>query len=127
MGRPNLFGANIAGAILSALGPGVLDATLVRRTAGTRPVGQVTAGLTSGETQVSYPCKGFIDEWGKFRTEASLTEENDRKILLLGASLPDDIDPRPGDLITIEARTYTIIGPVDRDPAGATFTCRGRP
>lgn len=137
MGRPNLFNANIAGAINAALGPNVLDATLTRHTHGTRNPAAVTGGQTVGATTTGYPCKGFIDEWtsGRLGSTAerfggragSLVEENDRKIILLGASLPDAIDPQPGDTITIEGRDYTVTGPVDRDPAGATFTCRGRP
>jgi hypothetical protein len=137
MGRPNLFGADIAGAIFAALGSQVLDATLTRTTAGTRTPGSLTAGQTSGEAETSYPCKGFIDSWSDFRLGATaeryggrsgtLVEDSDRKIILLGKSLPDDIDPRPGDMITIEDRVYTIVGPVERDPAGATFTCRGQP
>lgn len=127
MTRPDLFNANIAGAINSALGPLVLSATLTRHTHGTRNPASVTAGLTVGATTTAYPCKGFIDEWSKANEPKTLVEENDRKIVLLGGSLPDAIDPQTGDTITIEGRDYIVTGPVMRDPAGATFTCRGRP
>lgn len=137
MGRPNLFGADIAGAILGALGSQVLDAVLTRKTPGTRGPGAITAGQTVGETTTSYPCKGFTDQWRRSNLGSTaeryggrtgtLVEENDRKIVLLGASLPDDIDPQEGDVIQIEGQSFTIVGAIDRDPAGATFACRGRP
>jgi len=132
-GRPNIFGANIAAQIAKGLGPLMLPATLIKKTAGTRGAGVLTEGRNVGDSTTSYACKGFVDEYkqshlgaGAGREGATLIQEGDRKITLLGGTLPDAIDPAPGDLITIEGETYTIAGPVKRDPAAATFECQGR-
>jgi hypothetical protein len=126
MGRPDLFGADIAGAIMEALGDGLLDATLTRVTPGTRNGSALTAGRVVGEVVTSYACKGFTDDYSNRDIDGTTIRNGDRKILLLGKSLPDAIDPQPGDLITIEGRAWRISGPVKRDPAGATFECQVR-
>lgn len=133
-GRPTLFGVNLSKIMASAMGPGLLAATLIRKTQGTRAPGSLTAGRNNGDSSDSYSCRGFVDEYRQRHKgaasggrEPSLIQEGDRKITLLGGTLPDNIDPRPGDKITIEGATYTVIGPVKRDPAAATFECQGRP
>lgn len=134
MARPVLFGVDIAGELNRAMGPLMLAATLTRTTPGTRPAGQLTAGLTNGDTTTAYPCRGFTEEWREGRLGSTadggraqtLVRAGDRKISIFGASLPDAIDPRDGDTITIEGATYTIVGDVTRDPVAAVFVCRGR-
>jgi hypothetical protein len=136
MSRPILFGVDIAGAINQAMGPLMLSATLIRRTPGTRGAGALSAGRTVGDTTTSYPCKGFTEAYKQSYMggtaeraggrEATLVQVGDRKISLLGASLPDAIDPAPGDQITIEGKTFTIVGDVQRDPVAALFVCQGR-
>ncbi len=125
-GRPSLFGVPIAKVLASAMGAGLLPATLIRKTAGTRTPGALTGGQNDGDTTATYSCRGFIDSYSQRHAKGSLIQEGDRKITLLGGTLPDTIDPQPGDQITIEGGTYTIVGPVDRDPAAATFECQGR-
>lgn len=132
-GRPILFGVNLSKIMAQAMGSKLLTATLIRKTQGTRSAGSLTAGRNTGDSTDSYACKGFTDEYSqrhqgsaRGREDRTLTQEGDRKITLLGGTLPDNIDPRPGDKITIEGATYTVIGPVKRDPAAATFECRGR-
>lgn len=121
--RPNLFGANIAGEVNAALGPGLLPATLTRTTAGTRDPPALSGGETVGQASASYACRGFLDEYTAREITGTLVRASDRKAVLLGKSLPDDIDPMPGDVIAIEGANWRIVGPVKRDPAGATFTC----
>ncbi len=132
-GRPNLFGANIAATLAAAMGPLMLSATLIRKTAGARAPGDLTGGRNTGAQTDSYSCRGFVDEYNqrhigaaRGREDRTLIQAGDRKITLFGGTLPTAIDPRPGDLIRIEGATYTIVGPVKRDPAGATFECQGR-
>lgn len=119
-----LFGVNISGIIKQVVGPGVLDAVLTKTTPGTRTVGALTAG--TNPTTTDYPCRGFIDSQAvKFRS--GTTVQNGRKVVVL---IGDTIDggavaPEPGDRIMIEGTTYVIPegGTIDRDPAGATYTC----
>lgn len=135
MTRPNLFKANIAKKLAAKLGPKVLAATLTRKAAGTRGAGALTAGQVVGASEVSYTCRGFTDEFDASKIQngkgggpavyGSLIAANLRTITILGGSLPDDIDPKPGDVITIEGADWYVLD-VFRDPAGATFECVGR-
>lgn len=133
--RPNLFGADIAGQIYKALGNSLLDATLTRVTAGTRDAAALTAGQVVDASSTSYPCKGFIEDYRDGEIDGTAIRHGDRKIILLGKSLPDSIDPLPGDVIAIEGESWVIVPAagdgrvargVNRDPAGATFACQAR-
>lgn len=127
--RPDIFGADIAGAIFEAMGADLLPATLTRPIHGARDPANLTAGLTvygAGDPQsASYPCRGFSDDYADGQVDGTLIMLGDRKILLLGKSLPDTVDPLPGDLIAIEGASWRVIA-VKRDPAGATFECQVR-
>lgn len=125
MTRPNLFGANIAGAIFDAMGSDMLPATLTRVTGGTRNPASLTGGPVVDETATDYACRGFVESYTAREIDGTLVRDSDRKVILLGGSLPDDIDPRPGDRVNIEGETWKVVR-VERDPAGATFTCQAR-
>ena len=123
MGNP-LFGVNISKLIKDNIGPGVLDATLIKSTPGTRTPGNLTGG--TNPTEVSYPCKGFIDVQRVRFMNGTQVRDGSKIIVLVG----DTIDgPVPGDRITIEGTTYAIPvdGTIDRDPAAAVYTCEVRP
>ena len=125
MGRPDLFGADICGAIFDALGDSMLAATLTRITPGTRAGGSLTGGQTVSPTTVAYDCRGMCEDYTTREIDGTNVRQGDRKIMLLGGSLPDDIDPQPGDAIVIEGASWKVIR-VERDPAGATFSCQAR-
>lgn len=127
MGNP-LFGVDISGIIKDNIGPGVLDATLIKFTPGTRTPGQLTGG--TNPTNASFPCRGFIDKQMNRDRDGTLISDGTVKIVLIG----DTIDsgnaasaPTTNDRVTIEGKTYTISGPVDRDPAAATYTFMAKP
>lgn len=134
MARPDIFGADIAGAIFDALGGDVFDATLTRRNTaslGDRDPASLTAGLTTfddpEDAETAWAAKGFIDHYRDGQIDGTLIQRGDRKIILLGKSLPDSVDPEPGDAITIEGIAWRIVeAGVMRDPSGATFTCQVR-
>lgn len=117
----NLFGANISGEILKAIGPGVLAATLTKVTPGTRTVGQLTGG--TNPTSATYTGRGFIDVYDEKRMPATSVQEGDRFIVLIGDSFT--VVPEPNDKITIEGETSMIVS-VFRDPDAATYTCQTR-
>ncbi len=119
---PNLFGIDIAGLIndeISAAG-GVLDATLIVVTPGTRTGGNLTGG--TNPTEVSKTAKGFKDTLKILRPEEVVENATD-VILLLGDSIEDLAVPKTADKITIESETKTILK-VIRDPAAATYLCQ---
>lgn len=129
MGNP-LFGVNISKLIKDNIGPGVLDAILLKSTPGTRTPGTLTGG--TNPTEVSYPCKGFIDTQRVRFVNGTQVRDGSKIIVLVGDTI-DGGDPTsapvPGDRITIEGTTYAIPvdGQIDRDPAAAVYTCEVRP
>ena len=119
MGNP-LFGVDISGLIRDNIGPGVNDATLIKVTPGTRTASNLAAGTQP--TNVSYSCKGFVGTLDRNRLEASLVEDADASIALVGDSIASSQVPKPGDRITILGTTYNILS-VEVDPALALYTC----
>lgn len=124
MGIP-LFGQNISGLIKKYIAPGVIDATLVKVTPGTRTPGALTAG--TNPTDTSYPCRGFIDSQAVRFKDGTTTKAGRKVVVLIGDTIDSGsgVAPTPGDRIIIEGTTYVIPedGKVDRDPAAATYTC----
>lgn len=118
MGNP-LFGVNISKLVADNIGPGVLDATLVSHTPGTR-----SADPTAGRqpTSISFPCKGFIDSKSREEIGGTLVKDGDVVIVLLGDTINGGgTAPVLNDRVLIEGKTYRI-GGLDRDPAAATYT-----
>ncbi len=119
----NIFGADIAGQINKALGPLVFDQILIKVTEARDPVDPTLMVPTDTPSD----CKGFIDVFKDDQVDGTLVLRSDHKIVILGASLPSDIVPLPGDRITAEGSTFTIVeNGVKRDPAGATYECQSR-
>lgn len=124
MGNP-LFGVNISKLINDNIGPGVLDATLIVWTAGTRSSSQPTSGTTP--TSVSHGCKGFVDSQATKNLKGTLATDGTKVIVLIGDSINSgNTVPKTKDHVTIEGATYSI-EKIDRDPAAATYTLQARP
>lgn len=122
-----LFGVDISGLIKSAIGPGVLDATLTKSTPGARTPGSLTGG--TNPTTTSYTCKGFLDTQAVQFLDGTAVREGTKVCVLIGDTIDNgNVAPAPGDRITIEGITYVIPegGNIDRDPAAATYTCEVR-
>ena len=118
-----LFGVDIAGIINANIGPGVNDAILIKVSPGTRTPGSLTGG--TNPTTTNHACKGFLDSLRKKHMEASLTQEGDILINLVGDSIAGGQVPQPGDRITIRGATYNVVS-VDVDPADALYECVAR-
>lgn len=115
-----LFGVNISKLIADEVGPGVLPATLIRVTAGTRTTGNLSGG--TNPTDKSFNCRGFIDEQGVRNVDGTLVENGTKKVVLIGDTISGGaVAPSVGDKVKIEGTTYQIKA-VDRDPAAATYT-----
>ena len=119
-----LFGVDIAGIVNSSMAQGLLPATLTKITLGDRTTGSLTGGKAKIET--AYTCRGFIDVYTDKQMDGTIIKAGDRKILLIGDSVQGGAVPDVNDKITIEGRTFKIVGPVKRDPAAATYECQGR-
>lgn len=120
---PDIFGAKIAQLINNGLGSLVFDQVLIK-VSSIRDPSDPTKTI---ETEVSHNCKGFIDVFKDDQIDGTLILQNDRKIVILGASIEGGVTPEPGDKITAESEDFVIVPKgVKRDPAGATYECQSR-
>lgn len=94
------------------------DATLHRATGRTS---DGRGGYSAGSSD--HACKALVTEYTAWQRQAMGIPANERKILILAATL--DGAPKPSDKITIQDRTWSIVD-VGSDPANATYECRGR-
>lgn len=95
-----------------------LDATLRRDGPTTGPAYDPTPGAPA-----TYACKAIVETYSAFYRAQGLVEANDRKVLVLAASL--GVRPLPGDRITVSGITFTAQN-VSTDPAEAVWTVQGR-
>lgn len=123
---PELFGEDIAGIIATEMGEGLLPAVLRNYSPGTRTPGGLTAGTNPTLTGTASSARGFIDDYSdRDYGGDSIVQVGDRKVTLLGGTL-DGLVPATGSQIDIEGVTLVVVGPVKRDPAGATYECQCR-
>lgn len=119
-----LFGVNISGIIAQEIGPGVLPATLIVVTPGTRSATASTSGSVPTESLITG--RGFIDDYSERLVDGTVVQRGDKKITLIGDTFTGFPVPKPGDKVTIEGSQFRIVGPVKRDPAAATYECQCR-
>lgn len=123
MGNP-LFGINISGIIKQAMAKGLLPLVLVKEIPGARDAADLTDGQALAEKR--YPCRGFIDSYALRQIDGTTVQRGDKKILIIGDTLPAGVIPEPNDRIVAEGITHVIQGTPERDPAIATYVCQGR-
>lgn len=70
-----------------------------------------------------HPCKALVDDYSDVRRSALGIPANDRKIIILAASMA--VSPAVGHTIRAEGRDWSIIS-LTRDPAAATWEVQGR-
>lgn len=121
---PKLFGLDIAKIVndsMKAAG-GLPDGTLTRTTTGSRTASDLTAGPSTSTTD--YAFTGFLENLSTSRRSGTLVRQAGQYVTILGASLPEGIEPTTGDRITIEGQTFEVTEVPTRDPAAATYICR---
>jgi len=118
-----LFGVDISGIIKQSMAAGLLPLTLIKEIPGARG-----AALTDGQaiSEKKYPCRGFIDEYKLSQIDGTTVQRGDKKILIIGDTLPAGVVPQANDRIIAEGATYVIPGVPERDPAIATYVCQAR-
>lgn len=120
---PNIFGVDIAGIIHSVLSPKVFDQVLIK----VESVRDPSNSSRMIKTDVPYPCKGFIDDSTEHAKKGTNIDASNKFIIIIVKSLPEGIEPLHGDKIIAENKTFTIVsGGVNRDPAGALYTCQSK-
>ena len=120
-----LFGVDVSGQIHKHISPGIFDATLTKKVAGTRTAADLAGGTNPVSTD--YAARGVVSDYTDFQMQNSLIRKGDRQILLTGDSIASAKVPVPGDRITIQGSTYVIVSRgVTSDPANAQYTCHCR-
>lgn len=115
--------ADALGSAQQSVDIGYQDATLTKKTNGTRTSGQLTAG--TNPTTATYTCKAIPASRNKKLSDATLTKVGDESILIFRATLDSSVAPEPNDTITLGGSTYVITN-TTLDPARAVYICSTR-
>lgn len=117
---PNIFGANIAQEINSAMGTLLFPVNLFKIS-----TQRNEADPTINDTiSTTHQGRGFAETKMNSNISGTVVSVTRKTVSILGASLPDGVVPSPGDKVEIEGETSTIVdNGVARDPAGALFIC----
>ena len=105
------------------MGPGLLPATLVRSTPGTRTAAATGSG--TNPTTTSHSARGVVGDYTDYQMDGTLVQRGDRWVLLLASTITGLAVPQPGDKVTIQGATYLVVR-VKSDPANATYTAQVR-
>jgi hypothetical protein len=99
---------------------------LVRVTAG--PLDPLHPTAASTPTTISYSCQGFAASTASYVFRNTLIANASRIVKVYGSTLLAGVTPAPGDLVTIDGVTSTIVNDagglkaVQVDAAGAVWT-----
>jgi hypothetical protein len=118
-----LFNVDIAGELNAAMGSLLPKYKLLKRSVADRTSGSLTSGRAVSFR--SFSCRGILSAYAEDRIDGTNVKSGDRKVLILGDSLPKGVVPAPDDRIEAEGSTFTVIE-VGRDPDAATYTCQVR-
>lgn len=119
----NLFGEDIAGQLFTNLGPLLPAVKLLKTVQGTRDPTDPSAGTEP--TAQTYSGRGILDSYRTSQIDETIIQQGDRKVLILGNSIPSGVVPETGDMVEAEGRVFTVVA-VERDPDAATYTCQVR-
>jgi hypothetical protein len=124
------------GEIAELVGTALVDAgmskpaVLTKLTRGGRDPSRVSAGLVI--TTDDFTAQGFVANLSSFQIRGTLIADVNRVVKLYGSTISGGVIPAPGDRITIEGTTSTIVdddgggNAVTRDAASAVYTCQCR-
>lgn len=92
---------------------------------------KITGRISDGRggfvsTFSEYECSAIVTEYSDLARGADDIPAKDRKVLILSASLPGYVTPKPNDIIVIADQPWGLIR-VDQDPARATFEAQATP
>lgn len=119
-----LFGVDIAQIIHQAVSNNVLKGKLKQYKDGARVAGELTDG--NHPTGKTYNFRGILDEFSQDEIDGQRILASDRKLLIIGNSLPRGIVPGGGDDAEMEGTPYKVVTLIARDPAAATYVLQVR-
>lgn len=99
------------------------NAVLTREVEGVATAGEETSGTNPGEE--THRCKGLDGSYKEKAIDGTQILRGDRRLLIVGDSLPDGFQPAVDDRIAIGGRDYSVMH-VGYDPAEAAYVCQGR-
>jgi hypothetical protein len=99
-------------------------ATLTKVTPGTRTPGSLGAG--TNPTRVAHECEGIVKAFNAALIDGTIIKRDDRRISLFCSTLPDGVEPKSNDEVTIDGVAYIVLAVLERDPARFMFTVHGR-
>lgn len=111
---------SLPAAIGAAMSSVFRDAILTRISA---RVSDGRGGFTN--TTATDACKALVTDYTSYQRGTLGIPTNERKILILASTLAGGMAPTPGDTLTIQGRTWSVIE-VSSDPANATYECRSK-
>jgi len=120
-----IAGIDVAALVNANIAPALSDipVTLTKYTTGTRTALSASAGTNS--TNQTATGVGLMETYGINQVDGTLIQAGDRKVLIIAESLSPALVPDTGDQLVIEGITLIVVN-VERDPAGATYTCQAR-
>ena len=125
-----LFGVDIAGLIHQNISPGVLPLTLTVFSTPKINGGQDSITRAPKKTGTSHSGNGFIENFSSRLIGTDVNGEkilaSDRRINIIGNSLPDGVIPGKGQTVFIENQTYRVLSLIRRDPAAAVYEVHAR-
>jgi hypothetical protein len=126
-----IFGVDVAGIVAEVIGPNVFDVTITREVRGARSADNLTGGPVAAAPGV-FECKGFWDDLSGTPKPGVEYELSDRKLVLIGDTIPPGGVPQRNDAATVHEPigdlTLYVVQPLRRDAAAAVyeFLCRDR-
>lgn len=76
-------------------------------------------------TPQTFPCMAMVDTYSdRLRAVADIPDTH-VKMMIVGTSL--SVDLLKADTVTIGGKSWRIMGPVEKDPAGAMWTAQAAP
>jgi hypothetical protein len=121
---PDIFGVDLAGEIADAMGDGLLPGRLKHYTYGSRTTGSLSDGQAASFRRYNF--RGIQTDYKTTEIDGTRVIRGDKRVLIIGGTLPSGIVPGPDDEVEIEGRTLRIVALERRDPAAATYVVQAR-
>ena len=124
--RPPVLGIPFASIMSGIFGRGFKPVILRRANAAARVPGMLSAGFAYA-SETTWTCRGIVETYSATEIAEGLATMDERRVVILGGTLPDGIDPRVNDRVDVDGATYSLVQLDARDAAGASFVFRAKP
>jgi hypothetical protein len=91
----------------------------------TRAAGDGGGWTDDAATAQTFPCLAMIDTYTDHLRAVADIPDTHVKLMIIGTSIT--VDPLKADTVAIDGASWRIMGPVQKDPAGAIWTAQAVP